>query len=267
VSAAVRLLCLVALLSAFGCKRFQRKHIPVESLPELGYPTCAGAIPGAGELAAEEHLRSGPTHKDKSIVERYSVRRRACLTVFSARQEWPFGTTDLEVVYDEQLLPLRIWKRMLIPGLPNAGARAELRRYELRSDPVGIKRRAPDGYVSYEQLKGGRPLAVIGPGRGIISMWLQRARLQPGQKVRELIIDVRALETIEPVTLLREPDMDHPELGRVRVYTFYGRETLFADQHDRVIADLAGLRPDRVLRSKAPPAIPLFGPIDPVNTP
>lgn len=257
-------LCLV-LLS--GCKLFERKHIPVESLEELGYPECNGEVPGPGELVFEEHLRSGPTHQDKSIVERYGVRRRACLRVFSARQEWPFGTTDLEVVYDENLLPLRIWKRMLIPGLPNAAERAEIRRYELRSEPVGIKRRAPSGAITYEKLKGGRPVAVIGPGRGLISMWLQRAGLKPGEKVREPIIDVRALEKIEPVTLMREPDMVHPELGKVRVYTFYGRESVFADEHDRVIGDLAGLRPDRLLETEAPPPIPLFGPVDPENTP
>lgn len=257
-------LCLVL---AGGCKLFERKHIPVESLEELGYPSCNGEVPGAGELVFEEHLRSGPTHQDKNIVERYGVRRRACLLVFSARQEWPYGTTDLEVVYDKELLPLRIWKRMLIPGLPNAAERAEIRRYELRSEPVGIKRRAPSGDISYEKLKGGRPVAVIGPGRGILSMWLQRARLKQGEKVRELVIDVRALEKIEPVTLLREPDMVHPELGKVRVYTVYGRDTVFADEHDRVLGDLAGLRPHRVLDTEPPPPIPLFGPVDPVTTP
>lgn len=250
-----------------GCKRFQRKHIPVDTLPELGYPSCQGVVPGAGELQFEEHIRSGPTHNDKSIVERYGVRQRDCLTVFQARQEWPLGTTDLEVVYDEQLLPLRVWKRMVVPSLKDAGKHAEIRRYELRTEPVGIKRRAPDGFVSYEQLKGGRPRAIIGPGRGLISMWLQRAKLAPNSKIRELILDIRALEKIEPVTLLREPDMVHPELGPVRVYTFYGRETVFADQHDHVIGDLAGLRPHRLLKTSAPPAIPLFGPIDPVATP
>jgi len=254
-------------LLASGCDRFERKHIPVEKLDELGYPSCPGGLPDGGVLSFEEHLRSGPNHKDKSIVELYSAQRRGCLVVFSARQEWPLGTTDLEVVYDEKLRPLRIWKRMLVPMLPNAGARAELRRYELRSDPVGIKRRAPDGTISFEQLKGGRPLAVIGPGRGIISMWLQRAQLKQGEKVRELVLDVRALEKIEPVTLLREPDMQHPDLGKVRVYTFYGRETLFADEHDRVIGDLAGMRPHRLLKSTPPPPIPLFGPIDPSRTP
>lgn len=263
----VALLLLLVGPALAGCERFKRKHIPVEQLEELGYPGCDGKVPGAGEVLASQYLRSGATHKDKTIVERFRIEARDCLRVLSARQEWPLGTVDLEVVYDADLLPLRIWKRMTVPALPNAGERAEVRRYELRSDPVGIKRRAPDGAITFEQLKGGRPLAVIGPGRGLISMWLRRARLAPGQKVRELVIDVRALEKIELVTLMREPDMQHPELGPIRVYTFYGRETVFADANDAVIGDLAGMRPDHVVKTPPPPAIPTFGPVDPVGTP
>lgn len=256
----------LALLS--GCERFKRKHIPVEQLAELGYPTCEGkAAPGEGTLLAEGHLRSGPNHNDKFIVERFAVLARDCVVTLQGRQEWPLGTTDFEVVYDQNLTPLRIWKRMTVPSLPNAGERAEIRRYELRTEPIGIKRRAPDGHISFEQLKGDKPHAVIGPGRGLISMWLRRARLAPGQKVREPVIDVRALEKVELVTLMREPDMDHPELGKVRVYTFYGRETVFADENDVVVGDLAGLRPDRLLSKPPPPAIPTFGVVDPVNTP
>jgi hypothetical protein len=255
------------LLLLTGCERFKRKHIPVEQLAELGYPECDGKVPEGGTTLGAGYLRSGPNHHDKFIVERFDIRARDCIVSLRARQEWPLGTTDLEVVYDQHLKPLRIWKRMTVPSLPNAGERAEVRRYELRTDPIGIKRRAPDGHISFEQLKGGKPLAVIGPGRGLISMWLRRARLAPGQKVREPIIDVRALEKVEPVTLMREPDMDHPELGKVRVYTFYGRETVFADENDVVIGDLAGLRPNSTLKTAPPPPIPTFGVVDPVNTP
>ncbi|MEY4508303.1 MAG: hypothetical protein RLZZ450_425 [Pseudomonadota bacterium] len=265
-SVSILLLALVAVLGP-GCERFKRKHIPVESLPELGYPQCAGIEPAPGRLLAEQHLRSGPAHTDKFIVERFSLRDQGCQQTFRSRQEWPLGTTDFEVVYDEHLLPLRLWKRMTVPMLPDAGAKAELRRYELRSDPVGIKRRAPGGAVSFEQLKGGRPVAVVGPGRGVLTMWLRRAKLRENQKVRELILDVRALEKIELVTLLREPDMVHPELGKVRVYTFFGRETVFADEHDTVIGDLMGMRPHATLSTPEPPAIPTFGPIDPEHTP
>jgi hypothetical protein len=257
-----------AAVALSGCNKFRRKHIPVESVPDRGYPTCQGAVPPPGELVGEGHLRSGPTHPDKTIVERFSVRQRDCLWSATVRQEWPMGTADLEVLYDASFLPLRIWKRMSLPGSKQPAKELDIRRYDLRAEPVEVKRRHPDGHVDYELIKGERPRAVIGPGRGLISMWIRRARLQPGHKVREVIIDVRGgLETIEPVTLLREPDLQHPELGKVRVYTFYGRETVFADANDIVVGDLAGLRPHALLESPPPAAIPLFAPLDPVHTP
>ncbi|MDB4985349.1 MAG: hypothetical protein JWN04_527 [Myxococcaceae bacterium] len=257
-------------LSLVGCERikdrFTKKHVAIEQLKDLGYPSCDGKVLGRAHVLGEELIRSGPTHSDKYIVERYGIYDNACQVIFSSRQEWPLGTTDFEVVYDRELTPLRIWKRMTVPMLPDAGDKAEIRSYELRSSPVGIKR-STAGTVSYEQLYGGRPRAVIGPGRGSISIWIRRAKLQAGQKIREPIIDVRALEKIELVTLMREPDMVHPELGKVRVYTYYGRETVFADQNDMVIGDLAGMRPDSLLTTPRPPAIPTFGLIDPVHTP
>lgn len=253
--------------SLVGCKRFQRKHIPVESVQELGYPTCNGKPLPAGTELWREHLRSGPQHVDKRIVEYYALRQRDCVFALTVRQEWPLGTADVEVVYDKELLPLRVWKRMTLPGIERAGERAEIRRYELRTDPVTIKLREMDGHVRYENLLGGRPRVIIGPGRGLISVWIRRAKLKVGEKVRELALDIRALEKIEPVTLQREVDMQHPELGPVQVYTFYGRETVFVNAEGLVVGDLAGLRADRVLTTERPPALPLEGTIDPVNTP
>jgi hypothetical protein len=257
----------VAASSASGCKRFQRKHIPVERVQELGYPTCDGKPLPEGEVFGQGDLRAGFTHPDKSVVERFTLRKRGCVYAANVRQEWPLATADMEVLYDAELTPIRIWKRMTLPSLADPAKQADIRRYELRTSPVEIKRKLQDGKVDFEQLKGGAPHAVIGPGRGIISMWIKRAKLKPGQKVRELAIDIRELETIEPVTLLREPDMDHPELGRVQVYTFYGRETVFADANGIVVGDLLGMRPASKVKLPAPPAIPLFGPVDPVHTP
>jgi hypothetical protein len=262
------LACLLALAALTGgCKRFQRKHIPVAQVEELGYPTCAGKAPPAGELIASEHLRSGPVHPDKQVDERYAIKRRGCLFAVEVRQEWPLGTSDVEVLYDQNLLPLRIWKRMTLPGIERAGERADIRRYELRSDPVTIKMRSMAGQIGFEQLLGGKPKVVIGPGRGLLGMWIKRAKLKVGEKVRELAIDVRGLEKIELVTLLREADMQHPELGAVRAYTFYGRETVFVDAQDMVVGDLMGLRADRVLHTPPPPALPRYGVPDPVGTP
>jgi hypothetical protein len=278
------LLLIAATLSLAGCERFQRKHIPVDKVEELGYPGCAGAGLSSTRQLGSEHLRAGPSHSDKSVVERYRIEQRDCiesgavvrergmtpgasLIAVTVRQEWPLGTSDVEVIYDAQLLPLRIWKRMTLPGIERAAERADIRRYELRTDPVSVKLRSMEGRISFELLSGGRPRAVIGPGRGLISVWIRRARLQVGQKVRELAIDVRGLEKIELVTLQREADLQHRELGPVRVYTFHGRETVFVDKRDLVVGDLAGLRPDRLLHTDPPPPLPLYGPIDPVHTP
>jgi hypothetical protein len=252
---------------SFGCDRFERKHIPVSSVEELAYPSCGSEPLPEGEVLASQHLRSGPAHVDKNIVEKYRIRKRDCLYAVEVRQEWPLGTADVEVLYDRELRPLRAWKRMTLPGLEDAAAKADIRRYELRTEPVSIKRRQQSGEVDFELLKGGRPTVVIGPGRGLISMWIRRARLEVGQKVRELALDIRGLEKIGPVTLQREPDMQHRELGKVRVYTFYGRETVFTNEEDVVVGDLAGLLPDHLVTLPPPRAVPLYGPIDPAGTP
>jgi hypothetical protein len=59
-----------------------------------------------------------------------------------------------------------------------------------------------------------------------------------------------------------------PWLGRtVRVYTVYGRETVFADETDAVIGDLAGLRPHELAGTPVPTPMPMYGTPDPVHTP
>jgi hypothetical protein len=53
----------------------------------------------------------------------------------------------------------------------------------------------------------------------------------------------------------------------VRVYTFYGQETVFTDDEDVVLGDLAGERPSDSLTIPEPPPVPTFGAIDPAHTP
>lgn len=250
-----------------GCSRFKRKHIPVEHVDEVGYPQCDGKAPPAGEVVASGHLRSGPAHHDPTIVERFSIKKRGCLWSVEVRQEWPRATADVEVLYDAALKPLRIWKRLTLPGTADPAATADIRRYELRTQPVQIKRHNPDGRIDFEQLLGESPRVVIGPGRGLLSMWIRQAKLAVGQKVRAPAIDVRGLEKLEPVTLRREDDMQHPELGKVQVYSFYGSETVFTDAQGVVVGDLAGMRTDTAVKAPAPRAIPVYGPLDPINTP
>lgn len=260
---------LAAALALVACPLFRRKHVRVASVPELPYPSCGDRPLPPGEVIAAGHLRSGPEMLERHVVERFEVRRRDCLHVATVHQEWPLAITDLEVVYDADLLPLRVWKRGTIPGVRRADGHADTRRYELRTPEVTIKRRTPEGETLHEILRGGRPQAVLGPGRGLLTMWFRRARLGVGQRRRELVLDVRAeLETIQPVTLRREPDRYEPSLGRtVRVYTVLGRESVFADENDVVVGDLAGLRPHHTLRTPPPAPLPTYGPPDPVHTP
>jgi hypothetical protein len=260
-------LALGAALSFSGCKRFQRKHIPADNIEVSAYPACSAPAQGTPGTLFSRHLRSGPNHPDKAIVENYTFEDRGCVYAMQVRQDWPMGISDVEVLWDHDLIPIRIWKRMIIPGIPQAQEHAEVRLYELRTEPVGIKRRAPSGHVEQEHLLGGKPLAVIGPGRGLISAWIRKAKLAVGQKRRELVIDVRALEKIEPVTLQREEDMQHPILGQVAVYTFYGRETVFVDAQGAVVGDLAGLVTDQLATNPAPAPLPRYGEPDPIHTP
>jgi hypothetical protein len=244
-----------------ACEKFERKHVPVERVAELGYPTCPE---GTRRILSSGYLRSGPTHIDPNIVERYSLEDRGCNYAMTVRQEWPRGTTDVEVLYDRAFQPLRIWKQMSLPGSAKSPPTAEVRRYELRTRPVEMKKRRQDGSIEYEKILGGSPTVVIGPGRGLLGVWIRQAKLAVGEKTHAQVIDVRGLEKIERGALQREQDLTDASLGgRVQVYTFFGRETVFADSAGSVIGDLAGLRPDAHLSTRAPPAIPLFAPLDP----
>jgi hypothetical protein len=256
----------LAAVFALGCRR---KHVPVASVTELPYPTCGGAPLPAGPVVAAGQLRAGPNAVEQTVVERFELRDRGCAFVLTARQEWPLNVSDVEVVYDRSFLPLRAWKRMTLPGVARADGQADIRRYELRTPVVSIARRVASGPRTYELLRGPAPTVVIGPGRGILTAWLRRARLAVGGAVREYALDMREmLEVIRPVTLRREADQYVPALGRVvRVYTVYGRECVYADETDAVLADLAGMLPADRVSGPPPAAMPRYGEPDPVHTP
>jgi hypothetical protein len=263
-----------ALVLVAACK----KHIAVTSVEELPYPACSAEV-GTPAPIASGHLRAGETARERDVVERFHVDRDACgQYVYSGREEWHLMGADIEVVYDADMMPLRAWKRMTIPGVTRPDGDADIRRYELRTRNPSIKRRDKDGHITYELLKiggktappeGTRVVAVIGPGRGVLTMWLKHAHLAVGEKRRDLVLDFREMvETLSDVTLTREEDEFEPSIGRnVRVYTIYGREPVFADENDVVIGDLSGLRPSASVTAPEPPPIPTYGPPDPIDTP
>lgn len=248
-----------------GCESC-RKQLPLTTGEDLPYPDCGrGELPD-GEVVASGHLRSGPTMRDKEIVERFELRRRDCLYTMRVRQEWPLGVADVDVVWDEEGRPLRAWKRMTLPGVEDV---SDIRRYELRGERVVMKVRNEEGRVEWRELRGPRPIAVIGPGRGLLTMWIRSADLEVGEKARGPVLDFREpFERIRDVTLERKPDLHEPSLGRtVRVYTIYGREPVFTDDDGAVIGDMAGLRPHESLDTPEPPPAPMYGEPDPIGTP
>ena len=258
-----------------GCGR---KHVPVDSMPELGYPACPSEDAGAaGTPVAEGHLRSGPWSQEQRVVESFTLARTSCGFAFDGHQEWPLATSDVEVRYDAALAPRWVWKRMTIPGSQRDDGSAEYRVYELRTGTVFIKKRDAAGVVMRERLRpggrlavpeGARVGAVIGPGRGLLTAWIRRAKLPVGGKTREFVLDFReALESLEEATLERGDDLFEPSYGKnVRVYTFFGRETVFADDTDAVIGDLAGMRPDALLTTPEPEPLPTYGKPDPARS-
>jgi hypothetical protein len=273
VAALLGVICTLLLLE---CKR---RHVPVDAVPELGYPSCTDGGPeDAGVVVARGHIRAGPISNEKNVVERFDLRRTACGYTFRSRQEWPLDISDVEVRYDANLSPIWAWKRMTIAGSKLPNGNADIRRYDLRTGAVFIKRRDATDSVTLERLlpggrmkapPGARVDAVIGPGRGVLTAWLKRAKLPVGGKTYGLVLDFRSmLEELEIASLERNADRFEPSLGKsVRVYTFYGQETVFADDADVVVGDLAGMRPSDSLASPEPEPLDTYGGADPAHSP
>ncbi|MDQ3034747.1 MAG: hypothetical protein M3Y87_20215 [Myxococcota bacterium] len=260
---------MIAALALIGCIRPPRER--ASEGVDHGYPSCGqGALP-EGERIATGFLRAGPVMSSPSVVERFEVRRRDCLEVFSGRQDWALSSIDLEVVYDaETLLPLRVWKRIGSPGLRGGAPRVDVRRFELRdTDRVALTQRRVDGELEHWRIRGPIPRVIIGPGRGVLTMWIRRARLPVGGRLRETALDVReSMELIRDVTLLRLEDRDDPTIGRrVRVYSIYGREPFYADENDVVIGDMMGMLPGELVRDPMPTPSVVLDPPDPIGTP
>lgn len=266
----------LSLLAASACKH---KHVPVDTEPELGYPSCGDGGNDDEVEVAHGRLRAGPESHEQSVVEQFSLLRTACGYTFRSRQEWPLDISDVEVRYDSALTPLWAWKRMTLAGSKRGDGDADIRRYELRTGEVFIKRRRDAVHeLSIERLlpggrmrvpPGARVGAVLAPGRGAVTAWIRRSKLAVGAKVYDLVLDFRPMvEKLEVGSLERNPDQFEPSLGRrVRVYTFFGQETVFADDDDVVVGDLAGMRPSATLLTPEPLPLPTFGQPDPAHTP
>ncbi len=240
-----------------------------ESLPDSPYPTCEGEVGPDREMASGE-LRAGPVMRESTVVETFTLAERGCHVVFTGALDWNMGATDLEVVYDRELRPIRAWKRGTSPGPLSARRRTDIRSYDFRGDRLAMRRRTPTEELETElwRFRLAPPEVILGPGRALVSVWLRRAHLEVGGRVREPVADIREpIEIIRDVTLTRHEDRDDPVIGHVRVYTIYGREPIFANEDDIVVGDLAGLQPSRFVRTPMPPPVPREGPANPRETP
>lgn len=230
----------------------------------LPYPECEGQGAVAPNLLASGELRSGPWMREKAVRERFRIEDRGCVIAVRSRQEWPLQVADLEALYDSNWRPLRVWQRLSLPD----GQGREYRLYELRSDPPTRSFRNARGELERRRLKGARPEALIGPGRGLLGAWIRAANLPVGGKDRRPALDFRAFPRVREVTLKREADRWEASMKRrVRVYTVFGREAVFTDDDNVVIGDLAGLRPEASLPETKPPTRPMLPEGDPRHFP
>lgn len=232
-------------LGAAGCTDCRERR-EVERVPDLEPPDCGGELPAAGEVIAKRRLVAGEGTRSRLRRERFVLRRRGCLREVRVRLHWRVSRAELHAVYDADLRPLTVeLRREWGAGEEDADRRVLTRTYELRTDPVTVTHRGAGRTIRHWELKGGRPAALVGPGRTLLSMWIRRSELGPGGKARSRVLDFRErFETIEHGTLERLGDRRRAELGGdVRVYRVYGRDTLFTDARGLVLGDLAGFRP------------------------
>ena len=231
----------------------------MSEVPEIPY-----VVEEPGELELERTLRSGPDMLRRDVVEHFETRSAGAHQLALVRQESPSGTADVHVVYDAHGLPIRVWRRFTTPSSDDPVGRVDLRVYALGGDEVRLARLNPDGSREGAGIPGPRPRVVIGPGRGLLSVWIQRAHLEVGGRLRESALDVtEPLAVLRDVTLIRHEGREVEGLGLVRVYTIYGREPVFTDEDDVIVGDLLGLREASTVAGPLPDPMPDPGPFDP----
>lgn len=254
------LLCVGGLLSA--CVEMPRDA--VASLPDRGYPSCPAGAANVVADSVERSLRAGPVMTEQTVVESFSFGPRGCHLVYTGREDWAMGAEDLEIVYDAERRPIRAYIRQTAPGPQPARERTDVRVFDFRGEHVELTRRPLGGDLERLRYRAPTPGVILATGRGALTAWIQRAHLDVGGRLREPVLDVRErVEVVRDVTLRREPDRDDALIGHVRVYTVYGREPVYTDEHDVVIGDMMGLVPASLVTRPRDPPVATDGPPSP----
>lgn len=250
--AAAAILVLAILISCVEMPRHA-----VETLADRGYPTCPEGAAPANVDPIRRALRAGPNMTEQSVLEAFSLAARDCLVVYTGLEEWAMGQTDLEIVFDADRRPIRAYRRATAPGPQSPAARTDVRVFDFRGPHIELLRRSPLGSIENLVYRAATPLVIIATGRGALTPWIQRSHLAVGERVRESALDIRErVEIVRDVTLRREDDRDDALIGHVRVYTIYGREPIYTDDHDVIIGDMMGLLPASLVdRPRDPPVI------------
>ncbi len=176
-------------------------------------------------------------------METLELRSDPCGFEIRAQQEWSLGHSEIVAAFDPQRRVQRVWKRNTMPGRGDISTRSDLRVFRIRDAGVVLRQRRPLADIENFVLRGRMPNALIAPGRLSLTMWLQKANLAVGGRVREPVLDVRErIELLRDVTLQRLADTEVEGLGTVRVYTIYGREPVYANQQNVIVGDMMGMR-------------------------
>ena len=228
-----------------------------------------GAPPRRAVLGGEERRRALRAPPDVVRLQ------------FHSRQEWPLAIADVEVRYDATLTPhlgLEAHDHRRV-----AARRRQRRHPPLRaSDRGGVHqaaRRRREASRSRNCCPGGRMTvpagaragAMVGPGRGVITAWLKRAKLPVGGKTEELVLDFRGHARVPRGSgrSSATPTSTSRRSGRtVRVYTFFGQgdgvRRRRRRRHRRPRRDAPERSPSR---PPSPRPLPTYGGADPVHTP
>lgn len=209
----------------------------VEVHPE---PACDGQALGEGEVIAEGTLQNGPTMLE-DVTEHFVIRNHGCVNSIEVEQTWARQVTQVRALFDDSWNPIWMHKVMWAPA-DEAATRNE-RIYEFRNEPATMTETAADGEVTHRYFRGGQPTRIVGPGRALFAAWVFADPIDVGETRRFTTLDTRELfESVDEVAMRRDPDLEPTVGDPSRVYTFFGRESVFTDEHGVVIGDLAGLR-------------------------